>query len=241
MLRKLTRVLLALASLAAAAAYGSEADIRRKMDNMFPEAAVESIAKTPFSGLYEVVVGGRILYTDDKVSFVLIGSLLDTRGAVEKDLTRERNAQLTIQTLRKSTDYAIKRVRGNGKRVLYTFEDPNCGFCKELQKELVKVNDITIYTFLWPILAPDSTDKSKAVWCAKDRAKAWDDLMSRGVVPQNDGKCDTPIDRNMVLARRFGIRGTPAIFLADGRQPGAGFMQAAELEQALNSVPAQSK
>ena len=236
MLRKLMMILLAWATLAAAAAYGSEADIRRKVQAMFPEAAIDSIAKTPFSGLYEVVLGGRILYTDEKVSYVFIGSLLDTRGPVEKDLTRERSAQLASQTLRKSTDLAIKRVRGNGKRVLYTFEDPNCGFCKELQKELTKVNDITIYTFLWPILAPDSVEKSKAVWCAKDRGKAWDDLMSRGVEPQNDGKCETPIDKNMQLARRFGIRGTPAIFLADGRQASAGFMQAAEIEQALNLV-----
>ncbi|MBI2509517.1 MAG: DsbC family protein [Betaproteobacteria bacterium] len=215
---------------------GSEADIRRKVQAMFPEAPVESVAKTPFSGLYEVVLGGRILYADEKVNFVFIGSLLDTRGPVEKDLTRERGAQLASQTLRKSTDQAIKRVRGNGKRVLYTFEDPNCPYCKELQKELAKVNDITIYTFLWPILGPDSVDKSKAVWCARDRGKAWDDMMSRGVEPQNDGKCETPIDRNMQLARRFGIRGTPAIFLTDGRQAGAGFMPAAEIEQALNLV-----
>lgn len=236
MLRKSMMVVLAWATLTAAAADGSETDIRRKVQTLFPEAAIESIAKTSFSGIYEVVVGGRILYTDEKADFIFIGSLLDTRGPVEKDLTRERNAQLASQTLRKSTDLAIKRVRGNGKRVIYTFEDPNCGYCKELQKELAKVNDITIYTFLWPILSPDSVDKSKAVWCAKDRGKAWDDLMSRGVAPQNDGKCETPIDKNMQLARRFGIRGTPAIFLVDGRQASAGFMQASEIEQALSLV-----
>ena len=237
MLRKLTMILLAWAALAAAAAHGSEADIRRRVQAMFPEAPVESIAKTPFSGIYEVIVGGRILYADEKVNFVFIGSLLDTRGNTERNLTRERSAQIAAQTLMKSTDLAIKRVRGNGRRVLYTFEDPNCQYCKELQKELAKVNDITIYTFLLPILAPDSVDKSKAVWCARDRGKAWDDLMLRGVTPQNDGKCETPLDKNMQLARRFGIRGTPAIFLADGRQAGAGFMQAAEIEQALSSVP----
>lgn len=237
MLRKLTMVVLAWAALTAAAAYGSEADIRRKVQAMFPEVAIESVEKTPFSGLYEVVLGGRILYTDEKGSFVFIGSLLDTRGPVEKDLTRERNAQLAAQTLRKASDQAIKRVRGSGKRVLYTFEDPNCGYCRELQKEMLKITDVTIYTFLWPILSPDSVEKSKAVWCAKDRGKAWDDVMSRGVVPQNDGKCETPIDKNMQLARRFGIRGTPAIFLVDGRQASAGFIPASEIEQALNSSP----
>jgi thiol:disulfide interchange protein DsbC len=132
----------------------------------------------------------------------------------------------------------VKRVRGNGKRVLYTFEDPNCGYCRELQKELMKLSDVTIYTFLWPILSPDSVDKSRAVWCAKDRAKAWDDLMSRGVAPQAGAQCDAPFDKNHELAQRFGIRGTPAVFLADGRQVGAGYVPAAELEQALNSVAA---
>ena len=153
----------------------------------------------------------------------------------DKDLTRERTAQLAAQALRKSTDNAIKRVRGNGKRVVYTFEDPNCGYCRELQKELLKLNDVTIYTFLWPILSPDSVEKSRAVWCSKDRAKAWDDLMSRGVVPQAGAKCDTPLDKNLELAQRFGARGTPAVFLADGNTVG-GYVAAEKLDQALNAI-----
>lgn len=236
MLRKLTMVALAWVALAAAVAYGGETDIRRKVQSMFPEAAIESIAKTSFSGIYEVVVGGRILYTDDKASFIFIGSLLDTRGPVEKDLTRERSAQVAAQTLRKSTDLAFKRVRGNGKRVLYTFEDPNCGFCKQLHRELAKVNDLTVYTFLIPILGPDSVEISKAVWCAKDRAKAWDDAM-QGTMQGGGRDCNTPIEKNLELSRRFGIRGTPTIFLVDGRQAGAGYMPANEIEQALGSVP----
>lgn len=236
MLRKLTMVVLAWAALTAAAADGSEADIRRKVQSMFPETAIESIAKTSFSGIYEVVVGGRILYTDEKASFIFIGNLLDTRGPVEKDLTRERSAQLAGQTLRKSTDFAFKRVRGNGKRVLYTFEDPNCPWCKKLHGELNSMTNLTVYTFLIPILGPDSVEKSKAVWCAKDRVKAWDEAM-RGTMPDGGRDCDTPIEKNLQLMQRFGIRGTPAIFLADGRQAGAGFMQASEIEQALNSGP----
>jgi thiol:disulfide interchange protein DsbC len=169
------------------------------------------------------------------VSYIFVGNLIDARGAVERDLTRERNAQLAAQTLRKASHQAIKRVRGNGKRVIYTFEDPNCGYCKQLQKELTRVTDITVYTFLWPILSPDSVDKSKAIWCAKDRAKAWDDYMLRGAAAQSDGKCDTPLERNSELAQRFGIRGTPAIFLADGRMLG-GYVPAVELEQAMSSA-----
>lgn len=230
---KLASVLLMMTWLAAGAAYGSEAAIRKSVQARFPELPVESVSKTPFNGIYEVVLGGRILYTDEKTSFIFFGALLDTRGAGERDLTAERSAQLTAQTLKKSSEQAIKRVRGNGKRVIYTFEDPNCGYCKQLQRELGKVTDITVYTFLWPILSPDSVEKSRGIWCSKDRARAWEDYMARGTPPPSDGKCDVPIDKNKLLATRFRINGTPAIFLADGRMLG-GYVPAEELEQALN-------
>jgi len=228
-------MLLVIACFATGVAHGSEAAIRKVVQARFPDLAVESIAKTPFDGLYEVVLGGRILYTDEKVSYIFIGSLLDTRGTGERDLTRERGAQLAAQTLRKATDQAIKRVRGNGKRVIYTFEDPNCGYCKQLQKELTKVNDVTVYTFLMPILSQDSVEKSRAIWCAKDRGKAWDDVMLRGATPPGEAKCETPLEKNLALAQRFRINGTPAIFLADGRMLG-GYVPADELEQAMNSA-----
>jgi thiol:disulfide interchange protein DsbC len=235
MLRKIAAMFLVLAGLAAGTACASEAVIRKAVQARFPDIPVDSVSKTPFGGIYEIVVGGRILYTDDKVSYIFIGKLLDTRGVGERDLTAERSAQLAAQTLRKSTDQAIKRVRGNGKRVIYTFEDPNCGFCRQLQRELLKISDITIYTFLWPILSQDSEEKSRAIWCAKDRAKAWDDVMLRGAGAQSDGQCETPIDRNKQLAQRFRINGTPAIFFADGSMNG-GYMPAEQLEQALNSI-----
>ena len=235
MLRKLAAMLLVTTGLATGAAHGSEAAIRKAVQARFPDLAVESIAKTPFDGLYEIVLGGRIFYTDEKVSYIFIGSLLDTRGTGERDLTRERGAQLAAQTLRKATDQAIKRVRGNGKRVIYTFEDPNCGYCKQLQKELTKVNDITVYTFLMPILSQDSVEKSRAIWCSKDRAKAWDDVMLRGATLPGEAKCEAPLEKNLALAQRFRINGTPAIFLADGRMLG-GYVPADELEQAMNSA-----
>ncbi|HKA38897.1 MAG TPA: DsbC family protein [Burkholderiales bacterium] len=225
---------LLLIGLIAGTVSASEA-VRKGVQARFPDMAIESVQKTPFSGLYEVVVGGRILYTDEKVSYIFIGNLIDARGAAERDLTRERNAQLAVQTLRKASDQAIKRVRGNGKRVIYTFEDPNCGYCKQLQKELAKISDVTIYTFLWPILSQDSVDKSRAIWCAKDRAKAWDDVMLRGAAAQGDGNCVVPFEKNHELTQRFGIRGTPAIFLADGRMLG-GYVPAAELEKEMSSA-----
>lgn len=219
----------------AGSAHASEAAIRKGVQARFPEMTVESVQKTPFSGLYEVVVGGRLLYTDEKVSYIFFGNLIDARGAADRDLTRERNAQLALQALTKASNQAIKRVRGNGKRVIYTFEDPNCGYCKQLQRELAKINDITIYTFLWPILSQDSVDKSRAIWCARDRAKAWDDVMLRGATVQSDGNCVVPFEKNHELTQRFGIRGTPAIFLADGRMLG-GFLPAAELEQEISAA-----
>jgi thiol:disulfide interchange protein DsbC len=237
MLRTIAAVLLMTAAFGAWAADASEAFIRKAMQGRFPDIQVESVTKTPFNNLYEVVVGGRILYTDDKVSYIFFGNLLDTRSGTDRDLTRERTAQIASQALRKSTDNAIKRVRGNGKRVLYTFEDPNCPYCKELQKELHKLNDVTIYTFLWPILSPDSVDKSRAIWCSRDRAKTWDDWMLRGVAPQAGAKCDAPLDKNIELAQRFGARGTPAVYLADGSSIG-GYVAADKIEQALNSVSA---
>jgi thiol:disulfide interchange protein DsbC len=235
MLRTIIAMLLMTGTLVAHAADSSEAFIRKAMQGRFPDVQVESVTRTPFSNLYEVVIGGRILYTDDKVSYIFFGNLLDTRGSTDRDLTRERTAQLASQALKKSTDNAIKRVRGNGKRIIYTFEDPNCPYCKELQKELQKLNDVTIYTFLWPILSPDSVDKSRAIWCSRDRAKAWDDWMLRGVAPQAGAKCDAPLDKNIELAQRFGSRGTPAVFLADGSSVG-GYVPADKLEQALNAV-----
>jgi thiol:disulfide interchange protein DsbC len=238
MLKRLLGISLLMTCMVAGAAHANEAAVRKSVQARFPDLPVESVQKTPFSGIYEVVVGGRILYTDEKVSFLFFGNLVDARGGAERDLTRERNAQLAAQALKKASDNAIKRVRGNGKRVIYTFEDPNCGYCKQLQKELVKINDVTIYTFLWPILSPDSVDKSRAIWCAKDRAKAWDDVMLRGAGVQGDGKCEAPFEQNHALAQRFGINGTPAIFLADGRQVGRGYVPAAELEQAMNSAAA---
>lgn len=223
-----------MAGFTAGAALASEAAIRQAFKSRIPELTVESVGKTPMAGLYEVVANGQIFYVDEKVQVIIRGVMFDARTSAMRNVTAERNAELAAALLRKSTDLAIKRVRGNGKRVLYTFEDPNCGYCRQLQKELLKLNDVTIYTFLWPILSEDSVAKSRAVWCARDRARAWDDLMSNGVAPQNDAKCDTPLDKNMDLAQRFGIRGTPAVFLADGRSLG-GFLPADKIEEAFKA------
>ncbi len=222
--------------LIAAPAQADEGSVRKAFEAKFPAMKIENVARTPFPGLYEVVFDGQVVYIDEKLTYLMSGNLFDLRNAQERNLTRERRDQLASGTLVKAQPNAIKRVKGSGKRVIYTFEDPNCGYCKQLQKELNKMNDITVYTFLLPILSPDSVEKAKAVWCSKDRAKTWDDLMNKAALPANAVKtCITPLEKNQELAQRFGVRGTPAVYLANGQQVG-GFLPAEKLEQALATV-----
>jgi thiol:disulfide interchange protein DsbC len=233
MLRRFTIAVLVSASLAVGSAYASEAAIRQAFQAKSSMPA-ESVAKTPMPGIYEVVSEGQIFYVDEKVNFILRGVMFDARTGAMRNVTAERNMQLAAGALTKSMDLAFKRVRGNGKRRLYTFEDPNCVYCKQLHQEIAKVNDLTVYTFLIPILGPDSVAKSQAIWCAKDRAKAWDEVM-KGTAPAGSKSCDTPFEKNLELARRFGVRGTPAVYLPDGEQIG-GYLPADRIEQSLKSA-----
>ena len=234
--RKLMWCVLALAGVLSGAVHAQEAAVRQAVAAKFPKLSLESVTKTPFAGIYEVVLEGQVYYTDDKASYMFSGNLIDMRGHEPRNLTQETTNKIAVSALSKATDSAVKRVRGNGKRVIYTFEDPNCGYCKELQKELMKVNDVTIYTFLWPILSPDSIEKSKAIWCSKDRAKTWEDTMLRGVPPTGKRDCDTAaIEKNLRLAQRFNLKGTPAVYLSNGEQVG-GFLPATQLESALASL-----
>lgn len=217
-------------------AQASEGNVRKAFEARFPSMKIESVNRMPFPGLYEVVFDGQVVYTDEKLTYLMSGNLFDLRSPQERNLTRERRDQIASGALVNARGNAIKRVKGNGKRVVYTFEDPNCGYCKEQQKEFNKMTDITVYTFLLPILSPDSTEKSKAVWCAKDRVKAWDDLMNKASLPANAVKtCATPLEDNQRLAQRFGVRGTPAMFLANGQQVG-GYLPADKLEQAFTAL-----
>lgn len=236
MSKKFAACLLVMWGLTACGANADETKVRQLLQTKFPTMTVDSVTKAPFAGLYEVVLDGEIVYTNDKVEYFLAGNLYDVRTLPPRNLTQDNTGQRVVKTLNGSLDQALKRVHGNGKRTLYTFEDPNCGYCKQLHRELAKLNDVTIYTFLLPILSADSVEKSRAVWCASDRLKAWDDVMTKGVSDNGNRSCDTPIEKNIQLMRRFGIRGTPAIYLANGQHIG-GYIPADKIEQALNSVP----
>ena len=174
----------------------------------------QRIVKTPYlGGLYEIYAGGQLFYSDEKGSVFVFGSLVD--GKTLRNITAEQ--QLALLPLQD----AIKRVNGNGKRTLITFEDPNCGYCKKLTKELLNLKNATIYTFMVPMLSEDSLVKSKKIWCAPDRLKAWDDWMLNNKAPTGSDSCANPMERNSKLAQSLNVNGTPALFFPNGeRVPG---------------------
>ena len=232
------RSLLASFILAAGVAHAAdEASVKKNFESFLNAPGVDSVRKTPYGGLYEVVLkSGELLYTDATVSYIIDGSLIDAK--TRKNVSQARMLQLMkIDFATLPLDQAIKQVRGNGKRTIATFEDPNCGYCKRLAKDMQGLKDTTIYTFLYPILSPDSTDKSKNIWCAKDRAATWNDWMTAGKAPPAaPAGCDTgAIEKNVALGHKMKVTGTPTIFTADGnRLPGA--VPLAQLEQAMTQA-----
>lgn len=240
MLRDLVRPIL-VASLCAGAygsAYAQEAAVKQGVEAFAGSPVVESVAKTPYGGLYEVVLtNGQLVYTDATVSFLVDGRVIDTKSRL--DVTKQRLEQLSaIDFSTLPLDHAIKQVKGNGERVLVSFEDPNCGYCKRLGQELTRLDNVTIYTFLYPILSQDSHQKSKNIWCAQDQSEAWNAWILAGKTPPS-AECDSSVvEQNVALGRSLNIQGTPTMFLADGTRLG-GYLPADQLEQAIDA--AQSK
>lgn len=193
---------------------GVDQAIAKRFEQRFPGIAVDGVRATPMHGLYEVQVGTDLLYTDAQVDYVLQGSLIDAKA--RRDLTAERLEVLQRISFEKlPLKDAIVQVKGTGARKIATFEDPNCPYCKQLQKAFESIDDITIYTFLYPILTPDSTTKSRDIWCATDRVKAWNAWMVDGKVPAK-AECDTPLQANLKLGGELNVQGTPALFFPDG-------------------------
>jgi thiol:disulfide interchange protein DsbC len=221
------------ATLLAGTAHADEAAVKKALEAAFPGVPIESIRKTPYlGGLYEIFTHGDLMYTDEKVTYVISGDIIDVK--TRKSVTQERLQKLSqINFKDLPLDMAVKTVRGNGKRVIASFEDPNCGYCKKMAKDLQSVPDITIYTFLFPVLSPDSTEKSKAIWCASDRSKTWNDWMVNNVAPGSKTDCDTSaVDKVLALGQKLGIKGTPTIFLSSGERI-PGYVSPAKLEQAI--------
>lgn len=209
---------------AATAALADEATIRKNLAERLPKfPAIDEVTKTPIPGLFEVRIGAEVLYSDEAGNYLIQGHLIDTK--TRTDLTEARIAKLTqVDFASLPLADAILIKQGGGSRKMVVFGDPNCGYCKRLERDLVTLKDVSIYTFLFPILGPDSNVKSRDIWCAKDPAKAWRAWMVDGVAPPKAmGKCDTAaLDRNLALGNRHRVQGTPAVVFEDGtRAPGA--------------------
>ena len=214
-------------------AAAQESTIRKNLAERIPALSqIDEISKTPMPGLFEVRVGTDVLYTDAEGNFLLHGSLLDARNG--RNLTEERvNKLLAVDFKTLELKNAINMVRGNGKRKLAVFEDPNCGYCKRFEKDLQKVDNVTVHLFLIPILGEDSVNKSRQIWCAADRAKSWNDWMLRDVAPKGKAICNTEaLTANLEFANKHRITGTPTLIFEDGsRVPGA--IGAVQLEERL--------
>ncbi|HEY3077736.1 MAG TPA: DsbC family protein [Burkholderiales bacterium] len=218
----MTRLLFAwLLMLVATAAGADETAVRRMMQGKTGGAAIESVQKAPFGDLYEVVLRGpdgvRILYVDSAASVILAGEVIEAKSG--RNLTEERQRKLSgIKWSSLPFDSAVTTVRGNGRRKIAVFSDPNCPFCKRFEKDLARLDDITVHIFLFPVIRPESVAQTKAVWCSKDRAKAWNDLMLRDMQPTAKPDCDTPVDKLVALGRKLGANATPTWFVETGER-----------------------
>ncbi len=235
----LTKPLLAsLLALLALSVAAQEATIRKNLAERLPQLPkIDEVSKTPLAGVYEIRVNENdIYYTDAEGNYLIQGSIIDVRQ--KRNLTEERVERLTaIEFKDLPLKDAFTVVRGNGKRKLAVFADPNCGYCKRFERDLTKIDNVTVHTFLYPILSPDSAEKSKNIWCAKDKNKSWQDWMFNEQPPVA-ANCDTTaLTRNLNLGRKHKITGTPTLIFADGsRVPGALSMQ--QIEQQLAAAAA---
>jgi len=233
---KLTMAMLA-AGMMTANAWADEASLKKTIEATYPKVRVQSITKTPYTGLYEVFLDGQIIYTDEKLSFLIVeGRLIDPKN--KRDITAERLDELTkVNFAALPLDKAIKVVKGNGSRKLVVFSDPDCPYCKKLeQKDLIGITDVTVYTFLYPLeeLHPDAANKSRTIWCSQDKAKAWQEWMLNGQLPKSK-ECDAPIDEVASLGRKLGITSTPTLIFENGKRV-LGAYPAKEIEKLLDAA-----
>lgn len=236
--KKITQLFLAFALLLSGQVLvnADEASVKKAVEGAYPKFKVESVTKTPFAGLYEVFMAGQIIYTDEKMTFLIAeGRLVDPK--TKKDITGERLEELTkIDFSSLPLEQAIKVVKGNGSRKLVVFSDVDCPYCKRLERnELANINNLTIYTFLYPLqqLHPDAPAKSKAIWCAPNRVAAWQDWIMNDQLPKAvNNNCPVPLEKVGELAKKIGVTSTPTLIFADGKRM-MGAQPYKEIEAAL--------
>jgi len=233
MLKRILTVAGAALLMACLTASADEAAIRKAFSTKFPKAQVQSITKLPYLGLYEIVVEGEVLYADENFDYLIDGNIISTQTM--SNLTEQRKRKLAaIPFDQLPLDLAFKKVKGSGARRMAIFSDPDCPFCRRIEGDLAKVDNVTIYMFLYPIesLHPNAPEIAKRIWCAPDRVKAWDDYMGKGIKPPADASCANPVDKIVDYGRKRGINGTPTLIFESGdRVPGA--ISAAQIEKLL--------
>ena len=217
------------------------AAVKKLVEERFPGVQVRYIAKAPFLGLYEAMFDDQMVYVDPKAAYIFVGNVYDTK--TKTNLTERKARELNrIAWSDLPLNLAIRKVKGNGSRRLAVFSDADCPFCQRLEETLKGVNDVTIYTFLYPIdqLHPDAARKSKLIWCAPDKTKAWDDFFASGALPANAGDCDNPLTATQALGQKLRVTATPTLVFADGTiVPGAIPVQSLEAE--LTRAEAEAK
>ena len=219
-----------------------ETAILANLKQKYPSTVIKSVTATHLPGIYEVVMGKNVAYVEESGRYFLFGHLFDMQ--TQTDMTEGKVLPEKSAAAANKIDFsklpfgdAVVTVRGDGSRKVAIFSDPDCPYCKQLENNMANVTNVTIYTFMFPIdqLHPEAKAKTVGVWCSADRAKAWENLVRKGEVPS--GNCDNPIGRNVALAEKLGINGTPTVIMADGSiVPGA--PTAAKLEKMLSATPA---
>lgn len=214
-------------------AQAGENEIRQSLQSKLPNIGkLEHIVKTPYSGLYEVVINDQLLYTDEQGQYLIEGRVIEV--ASRRDMTDERRRILfAVEFDKLPLDLAVKKVKGDGKRKMAYFSDPNCGYCKRLEGELSKIDNVTLYMFLYPIFQ-GSDEVVRNVLCAKDPVKAWDDLMLKGIKPASVS-CETQTDKVLALGKKVHVNGTPNLIFGDGIQI-PGYLPAEELEKHMDAA-----
>ena len=239
------KILLVLAALLALPALADEAAIRQAIGAKLDGAKIDGVLPTAVPGIFEVRFqardGPQIIYSDAQGAYFFTGSLIEAKSG--RDLTEERLQMLTaidFDTL--PLDLAVKVQRGNGRRVLAMFTDPYCPYCRRLEKSLLQIDDLTVYVFMYPVIRPDAADHSRAVWCSKDRAKAWLDLAAadKPKVPAASPSCANPVDKVLELGRSLRVNSTPTLYFANGERATGG-LQGADLRAKLDQVARQAK
>jgi thiol:disulfide interchange protein DsbC len=229
--------------LVASSVCANEAQIRKVLEPKLGGAKIEGIQPGPIPGLFEVRFRGsdgavQVVYTDANVTHVFVGRIYEAR--TDRNLTEERTRKLNAVKFESlPLDLAVKVQRGNGKRVLAMFSDPYCPACRQFERALAQVDDITIYVFMYPVIRPENADHSRAVWCSPDRARAWLELAAapRPKVPEAAPRCANPVDKVLEAGRKLGVNSTPTLFLVNGERFSGG-LAAPELKDLLDQAAA---